>query len=51
MNCLHLEGKRPEFKEVIGGDKWYPAFGYISGLGSLFFWVDEKSMWNTRWQF
>jgi hypothetical protein len=52
--CLHLEAKGQSPKkcsDVIGGNKWYPAFGYTLGLGSLFFSVHEMSMWNSRWQF
>jgi hypothetical protein len=38
--CLHLEAKGRSPKkcsDVIGGNKWYLAFGYILGLGPLFF--------------
>jgi hypothetical protein len=51
---LHLEAKGRSPKkcsDVIGGNKWYPAFGYTLGLGPLFFSVDEISMWNPRRQF
>jgi hypothetical protein len=53
-DCLHLEAKGQSPKkcsDVIGGNKWYPAFGYTLGLGPLFFSMDEMSMWNPRWQF
>jgi hypothetical protein len=51
---LHLKAKGRSSKkcsDVIGGNKWYPVFGYTLGLGPLFFSVDEMSMWIPRWQF
>jgi hypothetical protein len=52
--CLYLEAKGMSTKKCsdgVGGNKWYPTFGYTLGLGPLIILVDEKSMWNLNWQF
>jgi hypothetical protein len=38
------KGRSPKkCRDVIGGNKWYPAFGYTLGLGPLFFFCG----WNV----